>query len=279
MYRQGLTSIQATATVYSQICTQIASYATIKSEAISTQTVIFSTVRPVGYLYQQIEGRTVLRLALKTMVAEIIDETTGQVKYQLQNEVGHRFGKPPVHVTIVNSEITATEYQELVRLSPYDSFQRKETTFIDNATKRKYVMTYTYDGNIITFNQFSNDVNETFDLPGYIKAIIYAEGDKLEQNFHVVQAKWREKQEAAIAERKAEIQARKDAEAAERKRKAAEKKKAKAAEQKAKKAAAKKAVKPKSATSTKPKPSKPATEKKKREENISDMWSNWAKGK
>lgn len=278
MYRQGLTSIQATATVYSQICTQIASYATIKSEAISTQTVIFSTVRPVGYLYQQIEGRTVLRLALKTMVAEIIDETTGQVKYQLQNEVGHRFGKPPVHVTIVNSEITATEYQELVRLSPYDSFQRKETTFIDNATKRKYVMTYTYDGNIITFNQFSNDVNETFDLPGYIKAIIYAEGDKLEQNFHVVQAKWREKQEAAIAARKAEIQAKKDLEKAEKKRKAEERKKAQVAAKKAKEKTKKSAIKSAKATTT-PKLPKPIQEKKKKEETVTDMWAAWGKMK
>ena len=135
-------------------------------------------------------------------------------------------------------------------------------------------MSYTYDGSIITFNQFSKNVNENFDLPEYIKSVIYADGDKWEQNFHVVQAKWREKQEADIAAKKAEIQARKDAEAAERKRKAAEKKKAKAA--------AKKAVKPKSAAPAKPKavkPSKPTAEKKKREENISDMWSNWAKGK
>lgn len=277
MYRQGLTSIQATATIYSQICTQIASYATIKSDVISTQTVIFSTVRPVGYLYQQIEGRTVLRLAIKTMVAEIIDETTGQVKYQLQNEVGHRFGKPPVHVTIVNSEITATEYQELVSLSPYDSFQRKETTFIDNETKRKYVMTYTYDGNIITFNQFSNDVNETFDLPEYIKAIIYAEGDKLEQNFHVVQAKWREKQEAAIAARKAEIQAKKDLEKAERKRKVEEKKKAQVAAKKAKEKVKKPATK--SAKVTTPKTPKPVPEKKKKEETVTSSWSSWANSK
>lgn len=277
MYRQGLTSIQATATVYSQICTQIASHATIKSEAISTQTVIFSTVRPIGYLYQQIEGRTVLRLAIKTMVAEIVDETTGQVKYQLQNEVGHRFGKPPVHVTIVNSEIPATEYQELVRLSPYDSFQRKETTFIDNETKRKYVMTYTYDGNIVTFNQFSNNVNETFDLPEYIKAIIYAEGDKLEQNFHVVQAKWREKQEAAIAARKAEIQEKKDLEKAEKKRKAEERKKAQVAAKKAKEKAKKSATK--SAKATTSKPPKPVPEKKKKEETVTDMWAAWGKTK
>lgn len=140
-------------------------------------------------------------------------------------------------------------------------------------------MVETTEGNVITFTQYSNSANDVFELPEYIKAVIYAEGDKYEREAVNTQAKWREKQEADIAAKKAEIQARKDAEAAERKRKAAEKKKAKEAEQKAKKAAAKKAVKPKSATSTKPKTSKPATEKKKREENISDMWSNWAKGK
>lgn len=143
-------------------------------------------------------------------------------------------------------------------------------------------MVETTEGNVITFTQYSNSVNDVFELPEYIKAVIYAEGDKYEREAVNTQAKWREKQEADIAAKKAEIQARKDAEAAERKRKAAEKKKAKAAEQKAKKAAAKKAVKPKSAAPAKPKavkPSKPATEKKKREENISDMWSNWAKGK
>ena len=135
-------------------------------------------------------------------------------------------------------------------------------------------MSYTYDGSIITFNQFSKKVNENFDLPEYIKSVIYADGDKWEQNFHVVQAKWREKQEADIAAKKAEIQARKDAEAAERKRKAAEKK-----------AAAKKAKALPKATKkitengkAKAKPSKPVTVKKK-EENISDMWSDWAKGK
>ena len=135
-------------------------------------------------------------------------------------------------------------------------------------------MVETTEGNVITFTQYSNSVNDVFELPEYIKAVIYAEGDKYEREAVNTQAKWREKQEADIAAKKAEIQARKDAEAAERKRKAAEKKKAKAA--------AKKAVKPKSAAPAKPKTvktSKPATEKKKREENISDMWSNWAKGK
>ena len=135
-------------------------------------------------------------------------------------------------------------------------------------------MVETTEGNVITFTQYSNSVNDAFELPEYIKAVIYAEGDKYEREAVNTQAKWREKQEADIAAKKAEVQARKDAEAAERKRKAAEKK-----------AAAKKAkTLPKSIKKTtengkvKPKPSKPATEKK-REENISDMWSNWAKGK
>ena len=136
-------------------------------------------------------------------------------------------------------------------------------------------MVETTEGNVITFTQYSNNVNDAFELPEYIKAVIYAEGDKYEREAVNTQAKWREKQEADIAAKKAAIQAKKDAEAAERKRKAAEKK-----------AAAKKAKAlpkpPKKTTENgkaKPKPSKPVTEKKKKEENISDMWSNWAKGK
>lgn len=279
MYRQGLISISAPPEIYNQICKQISLNATIESEITSTQTVIFSTVRPIGFLYKQIEGRTALRLALKQMIYERINEMTGEVQYFLTLETGYRFGKPPVYVITDDTEITAARYSEYLSLTPYSSFQRKETTFIDKATGRRYVMSYTYDGSIITFNQFSKNVNENFDLPEYIKLVIYADGDKWEQNFHVVQAKWREKQEADIAAKKAEIQAKKDAEAAERKRKAAEKKAAKKAEQKAKKTAAKKAVKPKSAAPTKPKTSKPTTEKKKREETVSDMWAEWAKRK
>ena len=135
---------------------------------------------------------------------------------------------------------------------------------------------------MISFTQYSNSANDTFELPEYIKAVIYAEGDKYEREAVNTQAKWREKQEAAIAERKAEIQARKDAEKAERKRKAEERKKARAAAEKAKKAATKKSKKgdlsTSNATSTK-KVSKTSEPTKKREENISDMWSNWAKGK
>ena len=275
MYRQGLTSISAPPEIYNQICKQISLNATIESEITSTQTVIFSTVRPIGFLYKQIEGRTALRLALKQMIYERINETTGEVQYFLTLETGYRFGKPPVYVITDDAEITAARYSEYLSLTPYSSFQRKETTFIDKETGRRYVMSYTYDGSIITFNQFSKKVNENFDLPEYIKSVIYADGDKWEQNFHVVQAKWREKQEADIAAKKAAIQAKKDAEAAERKRKAAEKK---AAAKKAK-ALPKPTKKTTENGKAKPQTSKPVTEKKKREENISDMWSNWAKGK
>lgn len=281
MYRQGLTSISAPPEIYNQINKQISLNATIESEITSTQTVIFSTVRPIGFLYKQIEGRTALRLALKQMIYERINETTGEVQYFLTLETGYRFGKPPVYVITDDAEITATRYSEYLSLTPYSSFQRKETTFIDKATGRRYVMSYTYDGSIITFNQFSKNANENFDLPEYIKSVIYADGDKWEQNFHVVQAKWREKQEADIAAKKAAIQARKDAEKAEQKRKAEERKKAQVAAKKAK-AAEKKVKTPatKANEESKPiKPSKPVTEKKKREESISDMWSNWAKGK
>ncbi len=274
MYRQGLTSISAPPEIYNQICKQIKQNATIETEIIAKQTVIFSTVRPIGYLYKQIEGRTALRLALKQMIYERIDELTGEVKYFLTLETGYRFGKPPVYVIIDDIEISAAQYSEYLTLTPYNSFQRKETTFIDKATNRRYVMSYTYDGSIITFNQYSKNVNEDFDLPEYIKAVIYAEGDKWEQNFHIVQAKWREKQEADIAAKKAVIQAKKAAEAAERKRKAEEKRKAKTAQKKPKRAAAKKKTKPKS----EPKTTKPVSQKKK-EETVSDMWANWAKGK
>ena len=279
MYRQGLTSISIPQSIYVQLVQQIKAYCTIESITNSTQTLIFSTVRPIGFLYKQIDGRTVLRLATRQQINEQINEVTGEVRYFLTLENSYRFGKPPTYVISSELELTATQYGEYLSLTPYDSFHRKETIFTDKASKRRYSMIETTEGNVITFTQYSNSAKDVFELPEYIKAVIYAEGDKYEREAINTQAKWREKQEADIAAKKAAIQAKKDAEAAERKRKAAEKKAAKEAEQKAKRAAAKKAVKPKNTTPTKPNPSKPVTEKKKKEENISDMWSNWAKGK
>ena len=277
MYRQGLTSISIPQSIYVQLVQQITAYCTIESITNSTQTLIFSTVRPIGFLYKQIDGRTVLRLATRQQISEQINEVTGEVRYFLTLENSYRFGKPPTYVISSELELTAAQYSEYLSLTPYDSFHRKETIFTDKSSKKRYSMVETTEGNVITFTQYSNSVNDVFELPEYIKAVIYAEGDKYEREAVNTQAKWREKQEADIAAKKAEVQARKDAEAAERKRKAAEKKKAKAAAKKAK-ALPKPIKKITENDKAKPKPSKPATEKK-REENISDMWSNWAKGK
>ena len=277
MYRQGLTSISIPQSIYVQLVQQITAYCTIESITNSTQTLIFSTVRPIGFLYKQIDGRTVLRLATRQQISEQINEVTGEVRYFLTLENSYRFGKPPTYVISSELELTAAQYGEYLSLTPYDSFHRKETIFTDKSSKKRYSMVETTEGNVITFTQYSNSVNDAFELPEYIKAVIYAEGDKYEREAVNTQAKWREKQEADIAAKKAEIQARKDAEAAERKRKAAEMKKAQAAAKKAK--TLPKVIKKTTKNDVKPKPSKPATEKKKREENISDMWSNWAKGK
>ncbi len=275
MYRQGLTSISIPQSIYVQLAQQITAYCTIESITNSTQTLIFSTVRPIGFLYKQIDGRTVLRLATRQQIQEQINEVTGEVRYFLTLENSYRFGKPPTYVISSELELTAAQYSEYLSLTPYDSFHRKETIFTDKASKKCYSMVETTEGNVITFTQYSNSVNDTFELPEYIKAVIYAEGDKYEREAVNTQAKWREKQEADIAAKKAEIQARKDAEAAERKRKAAEKK---ATDKKAK-TLPKPTKKTTESDKAKPKLSKPATEKKKREENVSDMWSNWAKGK
>ena len=261
-----------------QLIQQIKAYCTIESITNSTQTLIFSTVRPIGFLYKQIDGRTVLRLATKQQINEQINEVTGEVRYFLTLENSYRFGKPPTYVISSELELTAAQYSEYLSLTPYDSFHRKETIFTDKSSKKRYSMVETTEGNVITFTQYSNSVNDAFELPEYIKAVIYAEGDKYEREAVNTQAKWREKQEADIAAKKAAIQAKKDAEAAERKRKAAEKKAAQAAAKKAK-TLPKPIKKITENGKAKPKPSKPVTEKKKKEENISDMWSNWAKGK
>ena len=278
MYRQGLTSISIPQSIYVQLAQQITAYCTIESITNSTQTLIFSTVRPIGFLYKQIDGRTVLRLATRQQINEQINEVTGEVRYFLTLENSYRFGKPPTYVISSELELSAAQYSEYLSLTPYDSFHRKETIFTDKSSKKRYSMVETTEGNVITFTQYSNSANDAFELPEYIKAVIYAEGDKYEREAVNTQAKWREKQEADITAKKAEIQARKDAEAAERKRKAAEKKAAQAAAKKAE-TLSKPIKKITENGKPKPNPSKPATEKKKREEDISDMWSNWAKGK
>lgn len=280
MYRQGLTSISIPQSLKTQLMQQIEANCVIESKTISTQTLIFSTVRPIGYLYKQINGRTALRLATRQQIREQIDEQTGEVKYYLTLENSYRFGKPPVYAISSDLELTATEYSEYLTLTPYDSFHRKETIFIDKATRARYLMTETTEGDVITFTQYSSNPNCIFELPEYIKVVIYAEGDKYEREAVNTQAKWREKQEADIAAKKAAIQARKDAEKTEKKRKSEERKKAQVAGKKAK-AAEKKTKNPatKSAKATTSKPPKPIPEKKKKEETVTDMWAAWGKTK
>ena len=277
MYRQGLGSITSPQSIHNSIINLLPQKSTIKSDKITTQTLIISLNSMMGFAYLQRDNRTIMAKATKISVYEEINQITGEVTYRQTTEFSERYGKPPVYVTTLESEITAAQYADLKEHSLYEPYQRREIWFIDNESGREYRLTTRE--NTLSIEMYSKAINADYSLPQWLHDIVHQEDGKYIRDYTETKAKWREKQEAAIAERKAEIQARKDAEMAERKRKAAERKKAKAAEQKAKRAAAKKAVKPKSAAPAKPKTSKPATEKKKREENISDMWSNWAKGK
>lgn len=121
---------------------------------------------------------------------------------------------------------------------------------------------------------YSKAINADYSLPQWLHDIVYQEDGKYIRDYTETKAKWRERQEAVIAARKAEIQAKKDAEKAAKKAARQAKQKAKAAAKKTK--ALPKSIKKITKNDIKPKPSKPV---KKKEENISDMWSNWAKGK
>lgn len=268
MYRQGLGSITSPQSIHNLIITQLPQKSTIESDKITTQTLIISLNSMMGFAYLQRDNRTIMAKATKISVYEEINQITGEVTYRQTTEFSERYGKPPVYVTTLENEITAAQYADLKEHSLYEPYQRREIWFIDNESGRKYRLTTRE--NTLSIEMYSKVMNADYSLPQWLHDIVYQEDGKYIRDYTETKAKWREKQEAAIAARKAEIQARKDAEATERKRKAAEKKKAKAA--------AKKAVKPKSTAPAKPKTSKPATEKK-REESISDMWSNWAKGK
>lgn len=274
MYRQGLGSITSPQSIHNSIINLLPQKSQIKSDKITTQTLIISLNSMMGFAYLQRDNRTIMAKATKISVYEEINQLTGEVTYRQTTEFSERYGKPPVYVTTLESEITAAQYADLKEHSLYESYQRREIWFIDNESGREYRLTTRE--NTLSIEMYSKVINADYSLPQWLHDIVHQEDGKYIRDYTETKAKWREKQEADIAARKAEIQARKDAEAAERKRKAAERKKAKAAEQKAKRAAAKKAVKPKSAAPTKPKTTKPT---KKKEENISDMWSNWAKGK
>lgn len=219
--------------------------------------------------------------ATKISVYEEVNQMTGEVTYRQTTEFSERYGKPPVYVTTLESEITAAQYADLKEHSLYEPYQRREIWFIDNESGREYRLTTRE--NTLSIEMYSKVMNADYSLPQWLHNIVHQEDGKYIRDYTETKAKWREKQEAAIAERKAEVQARKDAEIAAKKAAREEKKKAQAAAKKAK--ALPKTIKPvtkNGKTNSNTDTSVTKTDKKthkKREENISDMWSNWAKGK
>ena len=277
MYRQGLISISSNQRISDQILSEVTKNGKIISDITSTQVLIFLINRPIGFLYLKIDNRTALRLASREMVMERINQLTGEVEYVLEVENAYRFGKPPVYFITEELPLSAAKYSEYLTLAPYDKFQRREIVFIDNSTQKQYKLLYTQEGNTISIEMQTPTLEEEYFLPQWLHDLCYQNDGELLKNYEALQNRRRQKQIEEQERVRAEQKARKDAEAAERKRKAAEKKKAKAAAKKAK-TLPKPTKKTTENDKAKSKPSKPVTEKK-REENISDMWSDWAKGK
>ena len=277
MYRQGLISISSNQRISDQILSEVTKNGKIISDITSTQVLIFLINRPIGFLYLKRDNRTALRLASREMVMERINQLTGEVEYILEVENAYRFGKPPVYFITEELPLTAAKYSEYLSLAPYDKFQRREIVFIDNSTQKRYRLLYTQEGNTISIEMQTPTLEEEYFLPQWLHDLCYQNDGELLKNYEALQNRRRQKQLEEQERIRAEQKARKDAEAAERKRKAAEKKKAKAADKKAK-TLPKPTKKTTKSDKPKPKPSKPVTEKK-REESISDMWSNCAKGK
>lgn len=277
MYRQGLVSISSNQRISNQILSEIPKNGKILSDITSTQVLIFLINRPIGFLYLKIDNRTALRLASREMVMERINQLTGEVEYILEVENAYRFGKPPVYFITEEIPLPAAKYSEYLSLAPYDKFQRREIVFIDNSTQKRYKLLYTQEGNTISVEMQTATLEEQYFLPQWLYDLCYQNDGELLKNYEALQNRRRQKQIEEQARIKAEQKAKKDAEAAERKRKAAEKKKAQAAAKKA----SQKTKKPvtKSAKTTTPKTSEPVTKKPKKEETVSDMWANWAKGK
>lgn len=275
MYRQGLISISSNQQISNQILSEIPKNGKILSDITSTQVLIFLINRPIGFLYLKIDNRTALRLASREMVMERINQLTGEVEYILEVENAYRFGKPPVYFIAEEMPLTAAKYSEYLSLAPYDKFQRREIVFVDNSTQKRYKLLYTQEGNTISVEMQTPTLEEDYFLPQWLHDLCYQNDGELLKNYEALQTRRKQKQIEEQERMRAEQKAKKDAEAAERKRKAAEKK---AAAKKAK-ALPKPTNKITKSDKAKPKPAKPTTERKKEEENISDMWSNWAKGK
>lgn len=282
MYRSGLGSIVSPPSIHNQIFTLLPQKSTIKSDKITTQTLIISLNSMIGFAYLQRNNKTILSKATKISVYETIDQLTGSVTYHYTTEFSERYGKPPVYVTTIDTEIPAAQYVDLKTHSLYESYQRREIWFTDNESGREYRLT-TRD-NTLSIEMYSKVMETDYSLPQWLYDVMHQEDGKYIKDYAETKAKWREKQEAAIAARKAEIQAKKDAEKARK----AEERKAKAAAKKAAEKAKKKAEsKTKKVTKSPKKPTKmgeitkPVSESKKRkkEETAADMWAEWRKGK
>ena len=278
MYRAGLGSIISPPSIHNQIFNQLPQKSLIKSDKITMQTLIISLNSMIGFAYLQRDGRTILSKATKISVYEVIDQLTGLVTYHQTTEFSERYGKAPVYVTTLEAEITATQYVDLKTHSLYESYQRREIWFTDNDSGREYRLT-TRD-NTLSIEMYAKTLEADYSLPQWLHDLMYQEDGKYLKGYAEVKAKWREKQEAAIAARKAEVQAKKDAEKArkaeERKARVAAKKEA----EKAKKKASNSNKSPKKAPKISEK-TKAVSEPKKRkkEETAADMWANWRKGK
>lgn len=281
MYRQGLGSITSPQSIHNSILTQLPQKSTIKSDKITTQTLIISLNSMMGFAYLQRDNRTIMAKATKISVYEEINQLTGEVTYRQTTEFSERYGKPPVYVTTLESEISAAQYADLKTHSLYESYQRREIWFIDNESGREYRLTTRE--NTLSIEMYSKVINADYRLPQWLYDIIHQEDGKYLRDYTETKAKWREKQEAAIAERKAEVQARKDAEIAAKKAAREEKKKAKAAAKKSKTLPKTiKLVTKNGKTNSNTDASITKTDKKprkKKEETVADMWADWAKRK
>lgn len=284
MYRQGLGSITSPQSIHNSILTQLPQKSTIKSDKITTQTLIISLNSIMGFAYLQRDDRTIMAKATKISVYEEINQLTGEVIYRQTTEFSERYGKPPVYVTTLESEISAAQYVDLKEHSLYESYQRREIWFTDNESGREYRLTTRE--NTLSIEMYSKAINADYNLPQWLYNAMHQEDGKYLKDYAETKAKWREKLEAAIAERKAAVQAQKDAKEAEKKRKKAERKAAKKAAEaekksrnKPKKGGGKTAKKGDLSTYREPFGEKRTSTRKKKEETVADQWSDWVKRK
>ena len=266
MYRQGLGSITSPQSIHNSILTQLPQKSTIKSDKITTQTLIISLNSIMGFAYLQRDDRTIMAKATKISVYEEINQLTGEVIYRQTTEFSERYGKPPVYVTTLESEITAAQYVDLKEHSLYESYQRREIWFTDNESGREYRLTTRE--NTLSIEMYSKTINADYNLPQWLYNAMHQEDGKYLKDYAETKAKWREKLEVAIAERKAAVQAQKDAKAAEKK-----------SRNKPKKGGGKTAKKGDLSTYREPFGEKRTSTRKKKEETVADQWSDWVKRK